>query len=249
MLWNVVIKKDIDIIASVFLLLVDLPAKLFTSSIGFSNFWSVISRFNLLPIKGISLMKTRILTIIVFSFLFLTVNNYAQLEIKPAIGINATGFSEDPENGQASANVGWQLGGTVAFGEKFYGEGGIFWTYKSTEFEENDTTFTFNTEISGIRIPAMIGYHLIGKGTGSLGLRAFGGASVFIVTKVDALELTKDDFNKASWGVFLGAGLDFSILFLDVKYEWSLTDVSSVTSFDVGKSKSLFVNAGVRLGL
>lgn len=93
----------------------------------------------------------------------------------------------------------------------------------------------------------MIGYYLLGKGAGTLGLRAFGGASVFIVTKVDAFDLTKDDFNKDSWGVFLGAGLDFSILFLDIKYEWSLTDVSSVTEFSVGKSKSLFVNAGVRL--
>lgn len=200
-------------------------------------------------IKGIYFIKTRILTIIVFSFLCLAVNSYAQLEIKPAIGINATSFSENPENGQASANVGWQLGGTVTFGEKFYGEGGIFWTYKSTELAENDTTVTFNTEISGIRIPAMIGYHLIGTGSGTLGLRAFGGASVFIVTQVNALELTKDDFNKASWGVFLGAGLDFSIVFVDVKYEWSLTEVSSVTSFNVGKSNSLFVNAGVRVAL
>jgi len=197
--------------------------------------------------EGINFMKSSILSIIVFSFLFLAGNTYAQLEIKPAIGINATNFSEDPVNGETSANIGWQLGGTIKMGDKLYGEGGIFWTYKSTKYEEADTTFTFNTEISGIRIPALIGYHLLGEGAGTIGLRAFGGASVFIVTQVNALELTEDDFNKASWGVFLGAGLDFSILFVDVKYEWALTDVSSVTDFNVGKSKSLFVNAGVRL--
>jgi hypothetical protein len=189
------------------------------------------------------------LFIIIISFLLLTTSAYSQLEIKPAIGINAANFSEDPVNGETSANIGWQLGGTIKMGDKLYGEGGIFWTYKSTKYEEADTTFTFNTEISGIRIPALIGYHLIGGGGGTLGLRAFGGASVFIVTQVNAFELTKDDFNKASWGVFLGAGIDFSILFVDVKYEWSLTDVSSVTSFDVGKSKTLFINAGVRLSI
>ena len=193
------------------------------------------------------MIKNNMLGLTVFSLVFLLGQAYAQLEIKPAIGINATNFSENPVSGETSANVGWQLGGTIKMGDKLYGEGGIFWTYKSTKYEEADTTFTFNTEISGIRIPAMIGYHLLGEGAGSLGLRAFGGASVFIVTKVNAFELTEDDFNKASWGVFLGAGLDFSILFLDVKYEWSLTDVSSVTNFNVGKSKSLFVNAGVRL--
>lgn len=193
------------------------------------------------------MIKNNMLGLTVFSLVFLLGQAYAQLEIKPAIGINATNFSENPVSGETSANVGWQLGGTIKMGDKLYGEGGIFWTYKSTKYEEVDTTFTFNTEISGIRIPAMIGYHLLGEGAGSLGLRAFGGASVFIVTQVNAFELTEDDFNKASWGVFLGAGLDFSILFLDVKYEWSLTDVSSVTNFNVGKSKSLFVNAGVRL--
>ena len=194
-------------------------------------------------------MKTRIITIIVFSFLFLAGNTYAQLEIKPAIGINATSFSEDPSNGETSANVGWQLGGTIAIGDKFYGEGGIFWTYRSNEYKSDADTITFNTEMSGIHIPVMAGYHLLGKGTGFIGLRVFGGASVLILTQVDALELTVDDFNKANWGVFLGAGIDVSILFLDVKYEWSLTDVSSVTSFNVGKAKTLFVTAGVRLSI
>ena len=193
-------------------------------------------------------MSYKNLFIIAISFILFTSSAYSQLEIKPAIGINATNFSEDA-NGETSANVGWQLGGTISFGDKLYGEGGIFWTYKSNEYKSDADTLTFNTEMSGINIPVMVGYHLLGKGAGSFGLRAFGGASVLILTQVDALELTKDDFNKASWGVFLGAGLDFSILFLDVKYEWALTDVSSVTSFDVGKATTLFINAGVRLSL
>jgi hypothetical protein len=194
-------------------------------------------------------MKNKIVIIIFSALLFLVGKTYAQLEIKPAIGINFTDFSQDPATGKTSAKVGWQLGGTVKAGDKFYGEGGIFWTYKSTEYKDEDTSLTFNTELGGIRIPAMLGYHLIGSSGAGLGLRVFGGASVFIVTKVDALELTKEDFNTASWGVFLGAGLDISMFFVDLKYEWSLTDVSSVTSFNVGKSKSLFVNAGIRLSL
>jgi hypothetical protein len=36
---------------------------------------------------------------------------------------------------------------------------------------------------------------------------------------------------------------------VDLAYEWSLTDVLSVASFDVGKSKSLFINAGIKLNL
>jgi hypothetical protein len=194
-------------------------------------------------------MKNSTLFLIVFSFILFAGNSYAQIELKPAIGINLTNFSEDPATGKTSAKVGWQLGGTISIGDNVYGEGGIFWTYKSNEFTQDATDNKFSTELSGIRIPAMIGLHLLGKESAAFGLRAFGGTSVFIITKVNALDLTKDDFNTASWGVFLGAGLDISMFFVDLSYEWSLTDVSSITSFNVGKSKSLFVNAGIRLCL
>ena len=194
-------------------------------------------------------MKKIFAAVFILCLLFSTGISFAQLKLKPAIGINFTDFSENPELGETSAKVGWQIGGTVLIGDKFYGEGGIFWTYKSTEYNSSDDQITFNTEISGIRIPAMIGYYLLKEEATLIGLRAFGGASVLIVTTVDALELTKDDFNDASWGVFLGAGLDISMFFVDLKYEWSLTDVSSVASFDVGKSRSIFIDAGVKFGL
>jgi len=195
------------------------------------------------------MMKNCKLFIIIFSFVLFAGNSYAQLELKPAIGLNFTNFSEDPTTGKTSAKVGWQLGGTISMGDAFYGEGGIFWTYKSTEFTEDATDNKFSTELSGIRIPALAGFHLLNNETSVVGLRAFGGASVFIITTVNALDLTKDDFNTASWGVFLGAGIDISMFFVDLSYEWSLTDVSSVSSFDVGKSKSLFINAGIKLSL
>lgn len=194
-------------------------------------------------------MKISLPLLLAFSLMVFVNHGYSQIELKPAVGINFTDFSEDPESGETSAKVGWQIGGTVLIGDKFYGEGGIFWTYKSNEYNSNDNQITFNTEISGIRIPAMIGYYLLKEEATLIGLRAFGGASVLIVTTVNALELTKDDFNDASWGVFLGAGLDISMFFVDLKYEWSLTDVSSVASFDVGKSRSIFINTGVRLNL
>jgi len=194
-------------------------------------------------------MKNSILFLIVFSFILFASNSYAQLELKPAIGMNLTNFSEDPVTGKTSAKVGWQLGGTISIGDNVYGEGGIFWTYKSNEFTQDATDNKFSTELSGIRIPAMVGFHLLDNEAANVGLRAFGGASVYIITKVNALVLTKDDFNTASWGVFLGAGLDISMFFVDLSYEWSLTEVSSVTSFNVGKSKTLFVNTGIRLGL
>lgn len=194
-------------------------------------------------------MKNSMLIVVVLSFILLGGNSYSQVELKPAAGVNFTSYSKDPESGTTSARVGWQFGGTVSYGDKFYGEGGIFWSYKSNEIEQITNNQTFKTSISGLRFPVMVGYHLLGKETGIVGLRAFGGGSLFLITSVDAEGLTKDDFTSPTYGVFLGAGVDISMFFLDFKYEWSLSDVSSITSFDVGKSRTFFINGGVRISI
>jgi len=92
-----------------------------------------------------------------------------------------------------------------------------------------------------------VGYHLLGNEESLAALRILGGGSAFFMTGVDAEGANKEDFKSPSWGLFAGAGLDIWILFLDVKYEWSLTDVSSLTQFDVGKYRSFYSNLGVRI--
>jgi hypothetical protein len=194
-------------------------------------------------------MRINLALLLGFSFIIFVNQSFSQIEIKPAIGINFTGFSQDPENATSSAQLGWQLGGTVSFGDKFYGEGGIFWAYKANDISETDTNITFSTSLSGVRIPIMVGYHLLGSESSFIGLRAFGGASMTIISNVDAEDLSKDDFTSPTYGVFIGAGVDLTMFFIDLKYEWSLSNVSSVSSFDVGKSRTFFINAGVRLSL
>lgn len=172
----------------------------------------------------------------------------AQLTLKPAIGINFTDFSKDPSTGEYKSQVGWQIGGTVTIGKKFYFEPGLFYLQKSTEYQI-DTVNAQNVsfDISGLRIPVGVGINLLGDKKTMIGLHAHGGFSAFILTSVK--DLDKDDFKNASWGVYAGAGLDISIIFVDLQYEWSLTDISDVQNVDVGKSRSFFINAGVRLPL
>jgi hypothetical protein len=172
-----------------------------------------------------------------------------QVELKPAVGLTFTTTSKDPLGGEAKGQVGWQIGGTVLFGEKLYGETGLFYAKKSTEFTSATTNFNFESGITGLRIPALLGYHLLGSEKDMLGLRIFGGGTLFLVTSVDAQGMSKDDFESPTFGVFAGAGLDIAIFFLDIKYEWSLTDVSTLSTVDIGKSRSLFANAGIRLPL
>jgi hypothetical protein len=172
----------------------------------------------------------------------------AQVELKPAVGLTFTDVSKDPETGKAKGQVGYQIGGSVLIGNKFYIDPGIFFVKKSTDFVSEGTAANDITlNMTGIRIPVAVGYHLLGEEESLAALRILGGGSAFFVTGVDAEGADKDDFSSPTWGVFAGAGLDIWILFLDVKYEWSLSDVSSVTDFDIGKHKSLYANLGVRI--
>lgn len=173
----------------------------------------------------------------------------AQLVIKPAVGINFTDLSKDESTGEYKSKVGWQIGGSIMLGEKkFYLEPGIFYVQKSSEFESSSSSVDdIDFDLSGIRIPVTIGVNL-GDEKSSVKFRIFGGGSAFILT--DVKDLDKDDFKDACWGLYAGAGLDISMFFLDASYEWSLTDVSEdVSNIDVGKTRSAFIQAGIRIEL
>jgi hypothetical protein len=182
------------------------------------------------------------------SLLTITQQSYAQVELKPTIGMTVTGVSEDPATGDAKAQVGWHIGGTALFGDKFYGEAGLLYTVKSTEFTSAVDVENLEYDgIKGFRFPVMVGYHLLGREEGLLNLRAFGGGAAFFVTSVDVVGLDEDDFESPTFGVFAGAGVDILIAFVDLRYEWSLTDVSAVDDFDLGKSRSFYASVGVRI--
>jgi hypothetical protein len=170
------------------------------------------------------------------------------LELKPALGITFSDLTQDPVSGTSSGKVGWQLGGTLVWGDRLYFEAGAFYAQKGTEVTSTAPANPFEIKgVSGVRIPAMVGLRLLGGEKDALGIRAFGGGSAFLVTAVDATGLTKSDFESPTYGVFLGAGVDFLMLFADLKYEWGLTDVSKLSTIDVGSSRSIILNVGLRL--
>ncbi|WP_215223089.1 outer membrane beta-barrel protein [Echinicola shivajiensis] len=186
--------------------------------------------------------------ILIFVAVLIATMAHAQVELKPTIGLTFSNVTKDPDSGEAKAKIGYQFGASVLFGDKFYVEPGLFFAQKSTKFSDTNTSGDdLDMDLKGLRIPVAVGYHLLGSEDSAIGLRVFGGGSTFIVTGVNGEGLDKDDFESPTWGVFAGAGLDFTILFLDAKYEWSLTDVSGLTDFDIGKTNSFFVNAGIRL--
>ena len=95
----------------------------------------------------------------------------------------------------------------------------------------------------------MVGFSLLGGEEGGLGLRAFGGGSVMLITSVNVPNATTDDFTSPTYGLFAGAGVDISIIFVDLSYEWSLSDVGAESTIDVGQTRTFLATAGVRFPL
>jgi hypothetical protein len=182
------------------------------------------------------------------ALLFGTMMAQAQIVIKPAVGINFTDLSKD-ENGEFKAKAGWQIGGSVMFSmKKLYLEPGVFYVQKSTQFNSSSSTVSdVKFDVDGIRVPVSIGYNF-GDEKSTVNFRIFGGGSAFILTNTKNID--KDALKNAMWGVHAGAGLDISLFFLDASYEWSLTNLSDdLDNVDVGKNRSIFVQAGIRLRL
>lgn len=182
-----------------------------------------------------------LIAVMVFSISF----SKAQTQVKPGIGINATNVTGD--GADAKGQIGWQIGASVAFGEKFYFEPGVFYQNSSFEYSTVDQGPVTDAAYHGIRIPVAVGLDILGNADSAFGLRIFGGGSSFIVTGTSSEFLDKDLVESPQWGVFAGAGLDIAIFYIDASYQWSMTNIQKdVSNIDLGNTKGFFLTAGLR---
>lgn len=179
------------------------------------------------------------------TFLLAVFSLHAQTQVKPGIGVNFLGISGSSVD-DAKGQVGWQVGGSIAFGEKFYFEPGVFYQTESAEFSSANDPQLSDLKLNGFRIPVAVGFDLLGNADSTVGLRVFGGGSGFFLASVsDGLD--KDDYSSPQWGVFAGAGVDLTIIYLDLSYQWSVTDIQKdISNIDLGKTKGIFLTAGLR---
>ncbi len=178
---------------------------------------------------------------------FFTMALHAQTTLKPHVGLNITDVSVT--GGDASGKAGFLAGLSVAFGKKIYFEPGLQYVQKSTEITDltnPPATWDPNTTLSGFRVPVALGINLLGNEKTTFSLRGFGGASAFFITNTSD-NIDKDNINTTNFGVFAGAGIDVWKVFVDLSYEWSLTNLQeNVSNIEVGKTRSFFLNAGFR---
>jgi len=174
---------------------------------------------------------------------------HAQFAIKPAAGVNTSHLTTEHVDWKTQGRIGYQFGASVLVGDKFYFEPGIFWaTYSKDVFDANNPdSLSFENSIHTIRIPAYVGYHILGSEETLADLRMFAGFGASFVTNVknDSDDLSKDDFKNFIFDFTAGMGVDVWIFFLEWNYSLGLTPVF-VEGSDA-KSQSFGGNLGVRI--
>ena len=192
-------------------------------------------------------MKKTAITLILL--IGLSFSGFSQMIIKPAIGMNFMSMSNDLPSYETTGRLGWQIGGTVILGDQFYLEPGIFWVKNNWNLQELNTNLPeFKNDISSLRIPAYLGWNVVGDAGDDRNFHLFGGPAAQIVTKVNSgtTGLTKDDFSGFIWGLNVGAGLSIGKIFIDGGYEWGLTNIYKNDPNNV-RSSGWWLNAGFRL--
>lgn len=192
---------------------------------------------------------------ILFSIALYSVCANAQLTVKPHISMNFSVLTSDVIDYEDPAlRFGWMLGAGVKFGEDFYVEPGVEWTYNTFEMiHENDDNLDHISIIKGLRVPVVAGYQF-GANDDIVRFRIFAGPSATFILGIHDEGNTsgipdKEDISNVIWSGTAGIGLDVWFLYLETGYDFGLSNYYSNTSqYGTGKQNVFWISLGLNLG-
>ena len=170
-----------------------------------------------------------------------------QVALRPYVGANSSKLTGDLDTATFKSQVGFQIGADLQIGKKFYVQPGIQLEFRQKKIDprvEDDQKLNR----SMLRIPVVVGYSF-GEVDGDFAFRVFTGpnAAINLSSKTDDDSIIEDgDIKSAVFGWNAGLGVDFSIIFIDLGYEFGLSEVFD--NVDGAVRNNLFYgNAGLRI--
>lgn len=184
------------------------------------------------------------IALIVFGFV-LTLD--AQISLRPQVGVNSPSLSEDLQVGDWDASVGYQFGADLQIGSEVYFQAGL--NFQTSSLSINDVG---DLDVSNINVPAYIGYRM-GTDDRELALRLFVGPNFSLHVSEDLddaiTEINTDNIKDFRISGAAGVGLDFSILFADLIYNFGLSDFIEGNAIENSKQNVFLINVGIRIGI
>ena len=186
-----------------------------------------------------------------FAFLALSQMAFAQLEIRPQVGVNSSTLTKDISLGSFDSDQGLQFGADLIIGNRFYVQPGIMWESVKNRIQPGGEDEELNFKINRVRVPLLVGYKIFPSETGRyFNIRLFTGPNASFAINKDVednnLSFDKDDIKGSVFGWNAGAGLDIAVLFVDFGYTFGLSDVFK--GLDGNPRNNLFyANGGLRI--
>lgn len=198
-----------------------------------------------------------------FNFLFLLMVVFggasAQTQFNPQARMVFTTFLNTPNNFEASANLGFMVGGDFRLGKRFYFQPGVYYMNTATAILPTGVdSFKITTTRNSLRIKALAGFNIINQQ--KLKLRINTGPSFDYVLNIkekinDGVSFVPNDnrynTNILNWQA--GLGVDVSFVTLELGYTFGLSrvykddNVLLVTTNDI-KYGGLYFTLGIVFG-
>ncbi len=192
--------------------------------------------------------------IFLLAITFVSANLYAQgpVNFGPKIGYTSSKIKTDMKGINEEIKNGFEIGAFVRVKlKKFYLQPELYYAIKGGALDT--ANLTQEIQLNTLDIPILFGYKVIGKD--AFNFRLFvGPVASFIVNKTIKLngdklndDLVDNSIKDAIWGLQMGAGVDFLMFTLDVRYELGLNDINSDDTGAEFKSNTFHVSLGWKI--
>lgn len=169
------------------------------------------------------------------------------------MGVNFSDVSKAPDGVTTQARLGAQVGASAIFGKQFHFMPGIAWFARSTQYSVAGAT-NFDQKVNGVLVPLLVGYRFVdAESRPFFNARLFAGPAMMFLNRTEFTDGQANesvDWSSTQWGAQMGLGFDIAIFFLDVGYEFGLSNTAegaSASGFSDIRNNTFYANAGLRL--
>ncbi|NOX48044.1 MAG: PorT family protein [Chlorobi bacterium] len=206
------------------------------------------------------------------AMIMMSMFSFAQLGLGVKGAVTMSNITTNVSDYKEAAKTGYQLGAFVRVGDKWHLQPEVYFSLKNGQFNFDITeidpgnlntvtkSVNYTTSLNTIDIPVLLGYTLIDPPLMNIRLQA--GPVASIVTnksfkiEVDGVEQTVDDnegdiFKDLNWGLQVGAGVDFLMFTVDLRYELGLSNIydkpEGATEDQTYKNNVFFLSVGWKI--
>lgn len=153
------------------------------------------------------------------------------LWVIPVVGIHASDFKADLNDGEADGRIGWNAGLDLRFhAKRFFIQPGAHYFSSSMRVTSEDSIsnapLLTGPRLHSLKVPVLLGLYLTKANKGFFKMNVKAGATgtyVIAVDKSDLAQFDKDNIEEFSYGLNAGIGLEFGFITLDITHEWGMS--------------------------